>query len=165
MNRWIFGILLIIVGVFLIFNYSLNLNLELWPLALLIPGIFFFFGASKENIGLYIPGSILTFLALFFFFNVATDWSYHQYLWPLYVFSVSFAFYIAAIFGKESNFIIPANSLLIITVGLFFISLKLLKLWPVALIILGLWIIFDSKNFKRTAKAEDIKTKSEDIKE
>ncbi|MCR4421286.1 MAG: hypothetical protein GYA61_06625 [Spirochaetales bacterium] len=155
MNRWIFGILLIIVGVFLIFNYSLNWNLELWPLALLIPGIFFLFGASRENNGLYIPGTILTFLAIFFFFNVATNWSYQKYLWPLYVFSVSLAFYITAIVGKESSFFVPANILLIITVGLFFISLNLLKFWPIALIILGLWIIFDSKNFKRTAKSED----------
>ncbi|HPC38960.1 MAG TPA: hypothetical protein PLF21_06580 [Exilispira sp.] len=155
MNRWVFGILLIIVGVFLIVNYTLNWNLQLWPLALLIPGIFFLFGASRQNSGLFIPGTILTFLAIFFFFNVATQWNYHEYLWPLYVFSVSLAFYVTAIAGKDSNFYVPANILLIVTVGLFFISFKLLKFWPVVLIVLGLWIIFDSKNFKRSAKSDD----------
>lgn len=155
MNRWIFGILLIIVGVFLILNYTFNWNLQLWPLALMIPGIFFLFGASRENIGLLIPGTILVFLSIFFFFNVATNWSYQKYLWPLYVFSVSLAFYVTAIFGKDSNYFPPANILLIITIGLFFISLNFLKFWPIALIILGLWIITDSKIFKRTAKSED----------
>lgn len=155
MNRWIFGILLIIVGIFLILNYTFNWDLQLWPLALLIPGIFFLFGASKENSGLFIPGTILVFLAIFFFFNVATKWSYQKYLWPLYVFSVSLAFYAAGIFGKDSNYFIPANILLIITIGLFFISLNFIKFWPVVLIILGLWIILDSKNYKRTARSGD----------
>ncbi len=154
MNRWVFGILLILVGLFLIFNHTLNLRLELWPLALLIPGIFFLFGANIENSGLFIPGTILTFLGLFFFFNVATSWGYHDYLWPLYVFAVSLAFYVTAIFGKNRDFYVPANILLIITIGLFFISLKFTKFWPVILIVLGLWIIFDSKNFKRSAKSE-----------
>jgi len=45
--------------------------------------------------------------------------------------------------------------LLIITIGLFFISLSLFKFWPVALIILGLWIIFDSRNFKKSAKSDE----------
>lgn len=157
MNRWFFGVLLIIVGIFLIVNYTLNLNLNLWPLALVIPGIFFLFGANKDNEGLFVPGTILLFLGIFFFFNIATSWNYHRYLWPMYVFAVSLAFYVTAIFGKNSDFYIPANILLIITVGLFFISLRLLKFWPVALIILGLWIIFDSKNFKRTAKSDENK--------
>ncbi len=155
MNRWVFGILLIIVGVFLIINYSLNWNLQLWPLALIIPGLFFFFGANKENPGLFIPATILTFLGIFFFFNVATNWNYHKYLWPLYVFAVSIAFYSTAIFGKTRDFYIPANILFIITIGLFFISFQLLKFWPIVLILLGLWIIFDSRNFKKSAKYDN----------
>lgn len=155
MNRWVFGILLIIFGVLLILNYLFNINLALWPLALVIPGIFFLFGATKENSGLFIPATILIFLGIFFFFNVATDWVYNKYLWPLYVFSVSLAFYVTAIFGKNRDFYIPANILFIITIGLFFISLNLFKFWPVVLIILGLWIIFDSKNFKKSAKSEN----------
>lgn len=154
MNRWVFGLLLIIVGIFLIVNYTLNWNLNLWPLALIIPGLFFLFGASKENSGLYVPAIILIFLGIFFFFNLATNWVYHQYLWPLYVFSVSLAFYVTVIFGKNKDFYVPANILLIITIGLFFISLKLFKFWPVVLIILGLWIILDSKNFKKSAKSD-----------
>jgi len=153
MNRYVFGILLVIVGIFLLLNYFLNLNLELWPLALVVPGILFIFGATKENYGLYIPGFILLFLGIFFFFNVYTDWEYHHYLWPIYTLTVSLTFYLTSFFGKEKDLILPANILLLITFGLFFISCNLLKFWPVILILAGIWVIFTPFYHKNKGKA------------
>jgi len=145
--RKILGILLILLGAFLILGYMYKWNLELWPFSLLVLGVFFFFAASKNKYMLYIPATILVLTSIFFIYNIFTDWEKFNSLWPILMLIVSISFFITGIIGKKNEFFFPALIILGISICLFFISFNIVNFWPIIFIILGIWILIDKKIF------------------
>ncbi len=109
-------------------EFRINWGL-LWPIFLLIPGLFFWgkflFSRNRTgDIGLVIPGTILVCLALVFFINTVGSsllkidglWLFTAFMYPG---SVALSFLLAWLFSRENTFLIPAFILLAIT-GLVF---------------------------------------------
>lgn len=144
----ILGVLLIIIGTILILGYMYNWKAQIWPISFLILGVFFFVIASKTRYMLYIPAIVLTFSSLFFIYNILTNWQNFNKLWPTLILLFSLSFIISAIIGKQKELFLPGFIVLAVSICLFFISFNIFKFWPIILIILGLWVLIDKKNFK-----------------
>lgn len=91
------GALLIVVGGLMLaarflFNKSL-LSLgadDFWPMIILLAGVGFelAYYISLKGPGLLVPGGILITYGMLFFFEVATEWRFAAYTWPVYLIGV-----------------------------------------------------------------------------
>lgn len=90
----------ILGSLFIIFGMALFLNIffefsffkmrYLWPLFVLLPGLFFeaMYFTQKKVPALLIPGGILITNAFLFFFEILTQWHFAAYTWPIYIIAV-----------------------------------------------------------------------------
>jgi hypothetical protein len=113
-KNYLWGILLIAIGVILLIDRTLNIGIfqavNLWPIFVLVPGLIFEFSyfVSRRNPGLLVPGGILTTIGLLFFFETYTNWNFSQYTWPIYPLAVSIGLFQLYLFdGKQSGLLIP----------------------------------------------------------
>ncbi|WP_223700558.1 LiaI-LiaF-like domain-containing protein [Sutcliffiella deserti] len=148
------GLLLIFIGTFFLLQTLGILKVSwdyLWPLFILIPGIvfhlaFFLSGAQKNMAGLLVPGGILVVIGSLFFFEVITGWSFSHITWPIYLIAVAFGLFELWFFGnREKGLLIPVfilTTLAIIFLMERFITTSVQKFWPLALIVLGLFLMF-----------------------
>ncbi len=150
------GIILVIVGIaFLLPQLKIIPYDKTWPLLILAPGIGFWvlYLSSKDrqkSTGLLIPGTITIILAIFFFYNILTNWQQMVFLWPVFPLSVAIAFYIYyfASHRKEKSILIPANILALISLFFIFLSRFTFRLWPTLLIIAGAYMLFASRKHR-----------------
>lgn len=126
----------------------------LWPLALLIPGLymhFAFFTGIDKNPGILVPGGILTTYGVLFYANVLFGWHMMADLWPLFLIGIAVGLFELYLFGnRDKGLLIPVAILGGIGVSALFriyvnINLKDF-LVPVLLIIIGLIIILKRDN-------------------
>lgn len=140
-----FFLLLQLIGNTLSFNYK---DGDYWPLIVLTIGVIFeaicYF--TKKATGLIIPGGILTIIGFLFFFEVATDFKYAIYTWPVYILSVAVGLYQYYAFNKTNNqlktasLIIAGISLLAEIILIFTAVLQWIEfgvLFPIVLIVIG----------------------------
>jgi hypothetical protein len=121
---------------------------NLWPLFLLIPGIFFelSYFISRKDAGLLVPGGILITYGLLFLVNVNYGWHLMDNLWPIFPLGVAIGLFQLFLFGgREKGLLIPvgilgAISLFFLINNLFFIHFGLLA--GILLVLIGIWIIF-----------------------
>ena len=113
-KNYLWGILLIAIGVILLIDKFLNIGIfqavNLWPIFVLAPGLIFEFSyfVSGRNPGLLVPGGILTTIGLLFFFETFTSWNFSQYTWPIYPLAVSIGLFQLYLFGgRQSGILIP----------------------------------------------------------
>ncbi len=152
--RAVWGILIIVIGVvFLVNELGLDVSVgEYWPVFLLLPGLFFWmmFLSKREQSGIegvLIPGTILTLLGAYFFYMNAIDWKRSSETSFIYTLIVSLAFFSAYYFGnKARGYIIPAWILLAISAIVFFATVTEYYIWPIVLIIFGVWLLFKPRN-------------------
>lgn len=151
------GLLLVFLGIFLFTNNLFHWNLfrmeNFWPIFILIPGLLFewsYFNTTK-NPGLLVPGGILTSIGLLFFFEILTGWQFSAYTWPVYPLSVALGLFQLYLFsGRPKALLIPVFILSTVSIVSFSILfLQALHTWinfgllaPIALILVGLFIIF-----------------------
>jgi len=156
------GILLITAGVLLLasnlgifkFNWAF-----IWPLFLLGPGLTFelSYFATRRNPGVLVPGGILTLYGLFFYFNMITNWSFMDSLWPIFILGPGLGLFQLYLFGGRDRGVLIASSILGF-ISLSFLTFTLFGfaadfIGPGALILFGLLIL--TKNRKRpTPKAD-----------
>jgi hypothetical protein len=148
------GVILVVLGIlFLLPKLGINFG-DLWPTFLLAPGLAFFafYFISKDkvkNAGVLIPATIITLLSIYFYFESLTNWKYAEKMWPVYPLIVSMAFFVTYFAGqkKDKGLLVPAWILL--AVGLLFLVINLISvnLWPLFLILAGLYfIVFPRKS-------------------
>ena len=156
------GLLLIVAGVLLLasnlgifrFNWAF-----IWPLFLLGPGLSFEFSyfTTRRNPGVLVPGGILTLYGVFFYFNMLTNWSFMDSLWPIFILGPSVGLFQLYLFGGRDRGILIASSILgfislsFLTISLFGFAADFIG--PGALILFGLLIL--SKNKRPSGPKED----------
>jgi hypothetical protein len=152
-KNYLWGILLIVTGVILLIDRTLNVGIfqavNLWPIFVLAPGLIFEFSyfASGRSPGLLVPGGILTTIGLLFFFETYTGWSFSQYTWPIYPLSVSVGLFQLYLFGgRQSGLLIPVFILSAISV-MSFVSIvstvfDFTLIFAVFAILTGIYILY-----------------------
>lgn len=173
-NKVFLGILLIVVGVFVLLN---NMNVlpdffsifnigfiisKLWPiLFLILPGIAFhisFFNGRDQNAGLLVPGGILIVTGIVLF--LSQTFSAWHILWPGFILAVAVGLFELYLFGnKEEGLLIPVT--ILGSISLIFFSINL-GIWlgfnitkyfiPAILIIIGIIMIFRNRPDKNEYK-------------
>jgi len=155
----VIGAVLIAMGIlFLMANLGyLNFSWNyIWPLALLIPGVymhFAFFTGIERNPGILVPGGILTTYGALFYANVFFGWHIMADLWPLFLIGVALGLFELYLFGKhEKGLLIPVGILGFIGLSALlrtYISFNLRNyIVPIILILIGLVIIAKRDNRK-----------------
>lgn len=171
-NQNIFiGVLFIIIGtLFLVSNLGyINFSWSyVWPLALLVPGIylhFSFFTGLDKNPGILVPAGILTTYGLLFYANVIFGWGLMAELWPVFLIGISIGLFELYIFGNRDNaLLIPIAvlgglGLIFLTDTVYLLNRKYLA--PAFLIILGILIITKSNHKKDSNNKDIIENKEE----
>ncbi|MFH1366525.1 MAG: hypothetical protein ABIH38_00865 [Patescibacteria group bacterium] len=148
------AVILLILGVaFLAANFLPSWNWEYWwPIFVLVPGLAFyiwFFVAGEKNrlYGILIPGSILTFMGLFFFIMNSISWRYMEYLWPTFILIPGMAFFVTY-FGSQKTMkplLIPATILSVLSLFFYANMVGSWKLWPLILIAVAVFMFFRRK--------------------
>jgi len=149
--NYLFGIFLLLIGVLLILANFGVIEIawdNLWPLFLLIPGIFFelSYFIYRKDAGLLVPGGILTTYGLLFSVNVIYGWHLMDNLWPIFPLGVAIGLFQLYLFGgREKGLLIPvgilgAISLFFLINNLIFVDFRLLA--GILLVLIGIWIIF-----------------------
>ncbi|MBU0963628.1 hypothetical protein KKC06_01155 [Patescibacteria group bacterium] len=148
------GSCIILFGVLLLLSqFGININFgNIWPIAILIPGLFFwilFLSKKDKSGGVLIPGTILVVYSLYFFFNQVTDYEFAGQTSFVFIIGVSLGFFAAYFLPqkKEPIFLVPAWILLAISIFILLITVFNGSWWPILIIILGIWLLF--KNYKK----------------
>jgi len=149
--NYIFGLLLLCIGVLLILSNFGVIEIvwdNLWPLFLLIPGIVFelSYFIYRKDAGLLVPGGILITYGLLFLVNVNYGWHLMEYLWPIFPLGVAMGLLQLYLFGtREKGLLIPVGILGAISLFFLINNLLFIDFWLLAgivLMVIGIWIIF-----------------------
>lgn len=125
-----------------------------WPLALLIPGIymhFAYFTGLDRNAGILVPGGILTTYGALFYANVFFGWHLMSSLWPLFLIGIAVGLFELYLFGShDKGLLVPVAilgglGLMFLARSFIFFDLKN-YLVPALLVIIGLLIIVKRDN-------------------
>jgi len=162
------GLLLIAIGVIVlvlksVFGFELFKidTSDFWVFIVLLVGLAFELGffLTGSKSGLLIPGGIITTIALLFMFEVATDWYFAAYTWPVYILSVAIGLFQMYLFSKREKGLL-ISSLIVGGIAAFFgvaivfsqiTSLISVEFFiPIALIAGGIAIFFSGSAKKRS---------------
>jgi len=111
-GNYLVGLLLIAIGaIVLVLKTVFDIRIfefdsyDFWVFIVLLVGIAFELGffLSGSKPGLLIPGGIITTIALLFMFEVATDWYFAEYTWPVYILSVAIGLFQMYLFSKREK--------------------------------------------------------------
>lgn len=153
-SRAILGTLIILIGLVLLLNNLdlINIDLsQLWPLFLLVPGLAFEIGylAGGRDPGLLVPGGMLTTYGLVFFANIIWGWHNMAYLWPFFPLGVAIGLLQLYLFARrDAALLIPIAILGGFSAIAFlrtYTGIGLETIFPVALIVFGLLLLFNKK--------------------
>lgn len=162
------GTILILLGfAFLITKYIFNVELihfesgDFWPLIVLGIGVVFelLYFSNRRITGFLVPGGVLTTLGVLFLFEVATDWVFSAYTWPVYLFAVSVGLFQLYLFGGRPKGLLIAGSI-VGGVGVFSLAIIIFEVFvsavdiavviPLVLIAAGLLFIFGRRRGTNT---------------
>jgi hypothetical protein len=158
----IWGLIMIAVGSWFLLR-RLGFRLpgmgQLWPIFPALVGLSIFVGwlftpDKRASHGMMIPATINLLVGVFFFlFTLGfVPWSAMGYLWPVFPLIVGIAFFVAWVFSlfRDWGLLVPAG--VTATVGIVGLGFTLsaqsglfawvVRLWPLALIALGVLILF-----------------------
>ncbi len=147
------GAVFIAVGCILLLSNFGYINFSwdyIWPLALLLPGIylhFAFFTKIDKNPGNLVPAGILTTYGLMAYVIAFFGWGTMANLWPFILIGVAIGLFELYIFDKrDKGLLIPIGilggiGLMILSKTYFLMSMRK-YLIPIILVAIGLMIIF-----------------------
>ncbi len=156
----IFGAGLIIIGlVFLLENFGfIEFAFEsVWPFFLIIGGVAFWAGyfTDRKNIGLIMPGTILTIYGGLFLYCSLYGWYHMETAWPLFMIGPGIGFFLMYLLGtREAGLLIPAGILTGIGILFAFRHAGYVRYWPALLIILGIIIVIRHRMEKKEKQYE-----------
>jgi len=150
------------LGIFLILLGGLFLLIQLnyfdwgnfWPLIIVCIGLAFMVGffMDQRNYGLLMPASVLLIIGLLFTYLTLTGWGSMEDLWPTFILAPGIGFLLMALYAPKPNKLWFPGSILIVVATVFYARFwDYLRYWPVILIILGLYLIFDRKSMQPPA--------------
>ena len=163
------GLILIALGIIFLLG-----NLEvfhfdwdvIWTYFIIILGIIFWIGyfTDRSKIGLLMPGTVLLTVGLVFHYAATRDWDAMNHLWPFFILAPAFGFYAMFLFGThERGLLVPAGILTIL--GLVFLlqsyDYSLRFIWPLALIVIGVILLFKGPR-KSSSDQENISKRGGD---
>jgi hypothetical protein len=157
------GILFVIMGAIFLFGQFLGtwFIAKFWPFFLIAGGLIFFAVFFLRHIrppgyeGLLFPGTYLTILGLLFFLMNIVGWQAMRYFWPTFVFGVAISLGVMYKYSpredvsNNKDLIGAIRVLTVISIILYLIAIGGLRLWPLALILIGLIIILKGFGRKR----------------
>jgi hypothetical protein len=141
-----------------------------WPFIVIGVGAMFFVGmvtGGKATAPLAIPGSIITIIGLMLFLqNITGYWESWSYGWTVILMAVGLGIYIAGVWAGDPDQrasgikVLRIGAIMFIIFGAFFEmifqSFALSRyIFPVALILLGLYLIFRRAGFPSAKKDGD----------
>jgi hypothetical protein len=167
------GAALIGLGLIFLLGQLLGVNLWgfVWPLIIVAVGLAFFAGmvaGGKSTGALAIPGSVIVTIGLILFIqNLLNIWATWAYAWALIIVGAGVGLLIFGVWSQipqlraVSQIVIVAGLAAFFIFGLFFeLGAAVLGLgspggviWPVALILLGLYVIFARPFSRWTSRA------------
>jgi len=165
-SRIFFASFLILIGVLLLMNQA-GLNVDfgyIWPIFLLIPGIFFWimFYSKKEKqrmrSSLLLPGTILIIYSLYFFYNQITNYDFAGETSFVFTLGVALGFFAMYYFGeiKNKGILIPAWILAGVSAILLLSTVGGGIWWPIIIIFVGLFLLYKKDFFKdNSSKSKD----------
>ena len=139
---------------------------QLWPLLIMLVGLFFLVGAVWGTPPLAIPGSIVGGIGLILLYqNLTGQWDSWAYVWALIPGFVGIGLIIAGVLGRLPEQVAAGRRLLVISLVLFVVFALFFtgfggqfgQFWPLALIGLGLWLLFGNKRPLRKPKSDVVK--------
>lgn len=152
----IWGIILILAGVaFLLGQLFPGLfGWFSWPWILLGLGVVFTIGSLITRAGgMMIAGLVnLGLGGIFLYQNATGDWDSWAYVWTLIPVFAGLGMFIGGLYDRGLRHVRPV-SLMMILVGLIFFAIfagafgfdvNILRYWPVLLILIGLWVLFQA---------------------
>lgn len=166
------GVLLIVLGILLLvgeFFERFDFWGTFWPFILICIGLAFFAAmqaGGKSAASLAIPGSILACLGLMMFLqNLFDHWESWSYGWTVIIFSVGLGIYIKGAYaGQETSRrsgirLMRLGGILFIIFGIFFESIfsfgnTTRYLFPIAMIVLGLYLLVTRSGLLSTRRDE-----------
>lgn len=171
----IIGTLLIVVGIIFLVASLLGKNVIglWWPLFIVAVGLLFFVPLflREGSWGAFaIPGSVLTMAGVVLLLqNLFSAWQTWSYAWALVApFAVGVGLYLFGVHAAEPGLrkaggvVMKVGLVLFLVFGFFFEglvgvsgSLSLRVVWPILLILVGLWIMVRPA-FRRTARAPQV---------
>lgn len=131
-----------------------------WPLFVIGLGGLFLIGALVGSPELAIPGSIITGLGLIFYYQALSgNWASWAYMWALIPGFVGLGLFITGSLDKTRAEIRPeGRRLMLISGGLFLLfalffnlTWSVMRLWPVALIAIGLWLLYQNRRHSQSS--------------
>lgn len=140
-RNFIPGLLLIVVGAaILLANLGFFSLVGLWPLIVVLGGVFFLAAwlKERENYGLLMPATMLMICGFLFLYCEQFGWWHMGVLWPVFMLAPGLGFILMYLLGEQDiGFLIPGSILLVL--GVFFLSINRWagRWWPAVLIILG----------------------------
>jgi len=159
-----FGLILLVLGLFIFFSRFVNLGDFLWPFYIIIPGLLLFVGTvigGHEFTPLTIPASVITTIGLILFSqNITNNFASWAYAWALIPASVGFGMVLmgSKTFNaklQEKGYQMTKTFLLTFAVFGAFFELLIFKSWlnsgtsayvlPIILIISGLYLLKKSR--------------------
>jgi hypothetical protein len=161
MGSVVAGVSLIVLGGLFLLSQVLRVSIWqfIWPLFVIIPGIGMFVGVysgGKQAAGLAIPASIVSTVGLLLLFQSITNhWESWAYAWSLiFPTAVGLGMYIYGSRAEDEDTrqrgrgMIRTGIIIFVLLGVFFESIFAFGgslfgriLWPVAIILLGIYLI------------------------
>lgn len=163
------GAILILLGIFFlllqffpglaeVFNLS-----QQWPLIIVGAGVLFLLGALFGNPSLSVPGMIISGTGLILYYQNSTgNWASWAYIWSLYpIFVGSGIILMQTLQGnwrqgmKEGGGLVVIGIVLYIVFAGFFNGFGFMgRLWPILIILGGLWLLWKNRPSQSTAEKE-----------
>jgi len=167
-GNYLIGLLLIAIGaIVLVLKSVFGFEIlefdtsDFWVFIVLIVGVAFELGffLTGSKPGLLIPGGIITTIAMLFMFEVATNWYFAGYTWPIYILSVAIGLFQMYLFSRREKGLL-ISSLIIGGIAAFFMVCMVFSeitsiinpgvFIPIALIAAGIAIFCSGSTFKKS---------------
>lgn len=124
---------------------------NLWPVFVFTIGLglTLMFYQGKKDFGLIGLGSLMVMLSIFFFYLNFTSWALLKSLWPVFISIVAVSILVCFLYNKKKIFLIIGLFGVLLSITFILIFGVAESLWPVSLVIAGLFIyiisFFDRK--------------------
>lgn len=124
---------------------------NLWPMFVFVVGLglVLMFYSSKRDVGLLGIGSFMIMLSIFFFYLNFNSWAILKDLWSIFIAITGISLIICSAYSRKRIFLIIGLFGVLLSIAFILIFAVSVSLWPVSMIIAGLFIyiisFFDRK--------------------